>query len=268
MKGILSKVLTISALSISLVAAQVTQKDCDAKGEKFIFAGDECVQLHIIEGERENMLNLVVHGTWKKGTNTLGRYAPFADDINMNTDITTVAVALPGYSKSSSNHYNSLKGEDGTHYSFDKKYLDFMVDLIEKLKDRYEAKTLTYIGHSAAASMGATIAGYKPNLINNLVAAGGKYDVYHDIKPNDNEHKKKGLVSAIDYVDKISKDTKIVLVYGTKDDISLPEFSTKFAKVLKSKNIDTKIVEVKNGVHLDLDMTDPSKESITKLLEE
>jgi predicted esterase len=260
--GLLSVVL-----ATSLFASGVSQNDCNAKGEDFIWASDECVNLYIAEGEREGMLNIVVHGTWKKGTNTLGRYSPFADDINMGTDITTVAVALPGYSKSSSNKYDSLKDKNGLHYSSQKEYIEFMTQLIENLKKRFDAKTITYIGHSAAASMGATIVGYKPNLIQNLVAAGGKYDIYND-KNKEDKNLKKGLWSAVKFIDTIPKDTKLILVYGTKDDISYPKFSKSFHDKLKSKGINSSLVEVKDGVHLDLDMSDPSKEAITALLEE
>jgi len=79
--------------------ASVTQAECKKQGDNFIFAGGECIQYAISKGDTEDAINIVVHGTWKSGTNTLGRYAHFAENLAMNTDITTIAVALPRYSK-------------------------------------------------------------------------------------------------------------------------------------------------------------------------
>jgi predicted esterase len=273
MEFIMKKALVFSLvflfLSFDIFAKSVSKSQCDTKGDNFIFAGGECLETFTADGEREDFLNIIVHGTWKKGTNTLGRYKTFAENIAMSTDIKTVAISLPGYSKSSTNRFESLHWKGVGPLSAQKEYIDFMVDVVSKIKDKYKAKTITYIGHSAGAMIGATIAGYKPNLLNNIVAVGGVYDVYNDIKKDGkNSSYPKGLLSAIKYVDNISKDTKFILVYGTEDKISYPEFTTKFHKVLKSKNIDSTLVEVKGGVHIDLDMSDPSTEAISDMLEE
>jgi predicted esterase len=269
MKNILKLGTIALFLSTSLFSSTVTKEQCEDKGNKFIYAGAECLELAVFKGEREGMLNIIVHGTWKKGTNTLGRYAPFAETINMNTDITTVAVSLPGYSKSSTNRFDSLTWGGAGPLSAQKEYVDFVADVIKALKRRYNADTTTYIGHSAGAMIGATLAGYKPALLNNLVAVGGVYDVYNDKKKDGkNATYPKGLYSAVKFLDEIEKDTKILLVYGTKDDISYPEFTTNFYNKLKKEGIDTKIVKVQGAGHIDLDMTDPSVEAITTLLEE
>jgi predicted esterase len=230
------------------------------KGKNFIFAGGECLQFHTAKTDNDDFLNIIIHGTWKAGTNILGRYAPFAEDLALQTDITTVAIALPGYSGSSTNHFKSLSHIGKTKpQAASKNYLLFLANVLEAFKKKYHAKKINYIGHSAGAMMGATLVGLKPNLISNLFCAGGIYDIHK-------RNKAKGLISAIDYIDSIPKITNIVLIYGTKDKISKPKLSKDFYKLAKSKGLHVSLVKVKGSGHLGLDMSDKSMEVISDTL--
>ena len=55
---------------------------------------------------------------------------------------------------------------------------------------------------------------------------------------------------------------------GTADEISTPQTTIDFYNLAKQKGLDVKLVEVKDGVHIDLDMTTQSKDSIIELIEE
>ena len=130
-------ILTILLLvfSSTYLQAQVTKKMCLKKGDDFIYAGGECIQFYESEGDIEDSLNIIVHGTWPAGSNTLARYAPFADTIVMSTDITTVAVALPGYSNSSTNNFQALAHKGTKDLSSQKIYIEFLNDLVIALKN-------------------------------------------------------------------------------------------------------------------------------------
>ncbi|MEA3513721.1 MAG: alpha/beta fold hydrolase [Campylobacterota bacterium] len=258
----MKKVLLIGlaiGLCANLFGAKISQTQCESKEDSFIFAGGECIQYSEVEGEVEGVLTIVVHGTWKEGTDTLGRYEPFAETLNMATDITTVAVALPGYSGSSTNNFEALSHNGTKHLAAQKEYIEFLGELVKSLKEKYNAKTINYIGHSAGAAMGATLSAYKPTLIDNIVLAGGSYDI-------DKKIKQKGLISTIDFIDNI-KETKYLLIYGTKDKISPPSITIDFYKIAKKKGVDVQIVKVEGAEHLDLDMTDTSVDAITEMLE-
>ncbi|MBY0541394.1 MAG: alpha/beta fold hydrolase [Campylobacterales bacterium] len=252
----------IIASSLSLNAAIISKDECAKKGDNFIYAGNECIEYKKFKGEVEGSLNIIVHGTWKDGTDTLARYAPFAEDISMRTDVTTIAVALPGYSKSSTNNFTSLSHEGVENLAAKKEYVEFLGELVKALKKKYEASKITYIGHSAGCMMGATLTGLKPMLIDNLVCAGGVYDIKKE-KPQ-----LKDAISIIDVLDKVDKQTKFVLIYGTADDISKPQTTIDFYNLAKSKGFDVKLVEAKDAQHIDLDMTTESIEAITELVEE
>jgi predicted esterase len=258
------KNLLVSALffaSTSLFAANVSEDSCAKKGDNFIYAGEECIEYYKSKGDNEDALNIIVHGTWKEGTNTLARYAPFAENISLQTDTTTIAIALPGYSKSSTNNFKALSHEGVENLSAKKEYIEFVGSVVEELKKKYNASKITYIGHSAGCSIGATLMGVKPFLVNNLVCAGGVYDIHKKTNAAD-------LISAVDVLYNIDRNSKLVLVYGTADDISKPEITIDFYNLAKSKGFDVKLVEAKNAPHLDLDMTDESVNAISELSEE
>lgn len=252
----------IMTFALSLNAATISKDECAKKGDNFIFAGNECIEYKKFKGEVEDSLNIIVHGTWKDGTDTLARYAPFAEDISMRTDVTTIAVALPGYSKSSTNNFTSLSHEGVEGLAAKKEYVEFVGELVKALKKKYEAGKITYIGHSAGCMMGATLTGLKPMLIDNLVCAGGVYDIKKE-KPN-----LKDAISIVDVLDKVDKQTKFVLIYGTADDISKPQTTIDFYNLAKAKGLDVKLVEAKDAPHIDLDMTPESIDAITELLVE
>ena len=261
--------IVVKAVLCSILAGQFLFADnakieeaCEAKKGSFIYADGECIEFYKADGDKEGALNIIVHGNWPEGTNTLGRYAPFADNIAMATDTITVAVALPGYSKSSSNKLKPLvKGEKNRPLAGTKEYIQFLEELVIALKNKYDASTVTYIGHSAGAMMGATLSGKNPDLIQNIALIGGRYNV-HEIS------KDKTLIGATDVINHMNHDINMVLTYGTKDTISPPKVTTDFYALAKLKGLKVKLVEVKNGEHIDLDMSDESIKCIVNMLEQ
>jgi len=249
-------VVACFTLSSNLYAtSKVNKSQCENKGDEYIFAGGECIQYYTSEGEVEAEINIIVHGTWDAGTNTLGRYAPFADNLSMATDITTIAVALPGYSDSSTNNFTALSHKGKRNLTTDKKYIEFLTHLIKKIKKAYKADKVNYIGHSAGAFIGSTVTGYSPGLINTMTSAGAGYKAGNG-------------VSLADYIDNIDKNTEFLLIYGTKDKISKPKITKDYYNELNKKGYKVKLVEVVDAPHIDLDMSDTSVEAIVEMLEE
>jgi len=263
LRKLFSLALIVAFCNISVYASnKVTQDQCEQKDEEaYIFAGGECIEYYLSEGDKESEITILVHGTWTAGTNTLGRYAPFADNLSMATDITTIAVALPGYSNSSTNNFQALSHDENKHLSAQKEYISFLSDLVKKLKEQYEATKVNYIGHSAGAMIGSTLTGFTPGLVDTLVSVGGSYDIHSEVKNTDD------LISLVDYIDKVDKKTQFLLIYGTKDTVSVPRITKEYYKVLQEKKFNSTLVEVQDAPHLDLDMTDTSVEAIVSLLD-
>lgn len=181
--------------------------------------------------------------------------------MNFNTDLTTIAVALPGYSNSSTNNFEALAHEGVKNLAAKKEYIEFLSKLVEAFKNKYKATTVNYIGHSAGAMMGATLTGVSPGLIQNIALAGGRYDIHKD-------NKSEGLISLVDVLDQVDKNTRFLFIYGTKDKISKPEVTTSFFKIMEDKGFDAKLIKVEGAPHLDLDMTTTAVEAMTEFLGE
>jgi predicted esterase len=251
----------VSVMAVSGFA-NVSKADCDAKGEEYLFAGNECMQLSIFEGDDNEQVIVLIHGSWKPGTNILGRYAPFAESLNMNTDKTVIAVALPGYSGSSSNVMPPLEHEAKVSPSATKSYIEFLGVVMKGLKEKFEINEITYVGHSAGARMGATLSGLEAGLLKNVVLVGGRYE-------NTADDKAAGAIAFSDVMDKADKEnTKYVMVYGTADTISKPEVTTSMYEKMKKAGFDVSLVEAKGAPHLDLEMTDASIDAISSIFEE
>jgi len=257
------KIASLVLISSSIYANNVSKEQCEKKdNEEFIFAGGECINYFVEEGDIENALTIIVHGAWPVGTNTLARYSTFAANLSMSTDITTVAFSLPGYSKSSQNNLEVLtKKGSKPRRAGTVEYVEFLGKFIHALKEKFEAKTINVVSHSAGAMMSSTLSAYEPGLIDNLVLAGGAY------KSKDIDNVGKNIISVYNYLDKIPKTTNYLLVYGTEDKISKPHKTIDFYNELKSRNINAKLVAAKGHAHVDLDMSDASVDAITEMFE-
>jgi len=257
------KNILIAAMLFStsfLFSKTVTNQECSDKGEGYIYAGGECINYAMLEGDDNDRLIIIVHGTWDEGSNVLGRYAPFAENLNMSTDVSTIAVALPGYSNSSLNKLKSIGSKEYNHQAATKEYVKFIEKLVIALKEKYESKEITIVGHSAGAMMSGSLAGLNNSLLKNVVLVAGRYE-----RP---DYASESHLLAIDVLDKMNKDAKFIMIYGTKDKISKPSVTKEFYSKMKTEGLDVKLVEVKDAAHIDLDMTDTSVEAISELFEE
>lgn len=248
-------------LSTSLLFSKtITKEECNQKEDGFIYAGDECINYAMFEGDDNDKLIIIVHGTWDEGSNVLGRYAPFAENVNMSTDISTVAIALPGYSSSSLNKLKSIGSKEYNHQAATKEYVEFLEKLVVALKDKYESKEITLIGHSAGAMISGSLAGLNNSLLKNVVLVAGRYE-----RP---DYANEKHLLAIDVLNKMNQDSEFIMIYGTKDKISKPSVTKNFYNKMKAQGLNVKLVEVKDAAHIDLDMTDTSVEAISELFEE
>jgi predicted esterase len=257
-KKVLVLVLLCSFYSFTF-AKEITEKMCNENDEGFIYAGNECINYEMFEGDDNERLIIIVHGTWDEGSNVLGRYSSFAENINMSTDVSTIAVALPGYSKSSLNKLKSIGSKEYNHQAATKEYVEFLEKLVIALKNKYESKEITLIGHSAGAMMSASLSGLNNNLLKNIVLVAGRYE-----RPKNTNEKH---LLAIDVLSSMNKSSQFIMIYGTKDKISKPDVTKNFYNKMKKEGLTVKLVEVQNGVHIDLDMSDTSIEAISSLFE-
>ena len=253
----LKTLLTISLLATTIYAKEINKERCQKLGKNYIFTGGECINYAKFDGEKSDKLIVLIHGAWKEGANTLAVYKPYAENINMESDITTIAIALPGYSGSSTNHLTALTHKKGEALKLatSKKYLEFLSSLLNDLKSKFKAKELIVSAHSAGAAATASLLGYKPNLINKAQLAGGFYKL-----------KYKDSITASKVINQIPKSTQINIVYGSKDGISKAINSKEFYKLAKNKGLKVKLIKIEEN-HTNLDRSDTATDKLLKLAE-
>ena len=94
-----------------------------------------------------------------------------------------------------------------------------------------------------------------------MISTGAGYDIHSKVKDS------KGLISLIDYLDEVDKNTEFLLVYGTKDKISEPKITKDYYNALLKAGYKATLIEVVDAPHIDLDMTDTSVEAIVDMLD-
>ncbi|PHR72281.1 MAG: alpha/beta hydrolase [Arcobacter sp.] len=234
------------------------KSDCDTNNDQFIFSKSECINYLYEEADNEDNLIIFIHGSWNEGTDILKKYAPLMEDLVLNTDVSTIIIALPGYSKSSTNVFEAIGKKGFSSLIYKKEYLDLIKDVVLRLKKKYKKKKLTLIAHSAGASLGTTLYGYDNTLIQNMISIAGSYNT--DVL-NTN------LLSADKTYKNINKKSKLILIYGDKDKISPPKKSKDFYTLVKKEQVNVKLIEVKNAAHLNLELREEVMDEILELLE-
>lgn len=238
----------------------VSENECIQKGENFIFAGGECINFISSEGYKEDEITIFFHAAYPIHSNVLNIYSTFVEDLSMETDITTIAVALPGYSGSSTNKFTPIILNKNKDLILKKDFILFVGNLIENLKEKFGAKKINFIGHSSGAMIGALLSGDSPKLVNKYILAGGRYN---QIAKNDNED----FLSVKKVLSNINKNTRVLLLYGTKDKISEPIISKEYYSLSKEKDLNIKIVEILDSTHINLGKNELSFNQINKFLD-
>lgn len=237
----------------------VSKKECTLKGDKYIFAANECINYNYVEGDNENELTIFFPAAWPVDTNVLNRYSTFIEDLNLETDITTAVVALPGYNDSSTNKFTPIKLKENKDLILKKEFISFVSELVKNLKKKHSAKKVNFIGHSSGAMIGALLSGYSPKLVSKYILAGGRYD---QVAEDDNQD----FLTVEKALNRMSKDTQTLLIFGSKDLVSKPKVSKKYYDLAKKRDLNIKIVEVLNSPHFNLEQKEKSLKEIAVFL--
>jgi len=228
------------------------EQDCQTQKEitsnnSTIFAAGECIDYHIAQGENKDSVIVVLHGAHTDGGNPMSWMPKWGRYTSTSTDITTYILAMPGYGGSTSNRFGKMIWTNHLVPSAQLDYIKFTAEILKKIKDKHSAKNLYVFGHSSGADLATTISGLSPNLIQKVIAYAGAYDYPYYFKrwKNYSPHFE---VAPTHYVNKI-QDTKILLLAGGKDQLSLPKFTKHYEQILLDNNVNVTSFVIKNAKH-------------------
>ena len=268
-------ILGLSGCSSQPTPKELTtwKKECkkiqnDNEDSHFIFAQGECLEYYEAKGSKKDEITVLIHGSWPRGSDPLERrYAQIADDMSRETSITTLALAMPGYSYSTSNRYKDMSWrENKTVIPAEEEFVKIVASFIQKLKTKYHAKKVNIFGKSSGAMLGGIISGYQPGLIDKYILMGGAYDVYFTYRHNNWGTKNPGLLSSVDFVSDVKKDAQFLIIAGENDRKAPPLFATQYKKRLNNEEINAEVLVIQGAKHSSLETNYEVLESTYKFL--
>jgi predicted esterase len=248
-----------SGLQPSVKELDTWKKECNQiKKEKsqynFVFAEGECLNYSISKGMNNDKINILIHGSWPKGMDPLSiLFDEIAENLTKNTEITSIAIATPGYSESTSNRYSELSWGNNRIIPAEEEFIKIIAKAIEELKIKYKAKEVNLYGKSSGAMIGGIISGYKPGLIDRYILIGGSYDPYYTYKYNGWGTLGYGHLTSVQYIPNVDKNAKFLLIAGEKDDKAPPIFAKQYKEQLNKAGINAEVVIIKDAKHSQLE---------------
>lgn len=246
------------------------KKECNKLQQtgNFVFGRGECLNYYVVNGTKKDEINILIHGSWERGSDPLeDKYNYLADEFATKTSITSIALAMPGYSESTNNRYQDMSWrENKTVIPAEEEFIKIVSQAIQNLKNKYNAKKVNIYGHSSGAMIGGILSGYTPGLIDKYILLGGAYDIYHTYRFNNWGTKNSGLISSVDFVSEVDKNAKYLVIAGENDKKADPSFAENYVKLLKEEGIKAKVLVIKGVGHSGLEVNDEVLEASFEFL--
>ena len=172
-----------------------------------------------------------------------------------NENTIAVAILRPGYTDPDNHTSNGIRGlTTGDNYT--PEVIDALSEVIEKIKGVYHPSKTIVVGHSGGAAVTGNIIGVKPGLTDAAVLVSCPCDV---VKWRKHMGKKQPLnpfwyfkvksISPIDVVGNISKETEIVMISGSDDDVTPIDLSLAYHTALTNLVIHADFISLPDEGH-------------------
>lgn len=215
-------------------------------------------------------LIIIIHGD--APFNNPGYQYKLAELISTeNRNVIAIGLLRPGYTDPENVHSPGIKGlTTGDNYTAD--VVDDIATAITNLKKLYHPAKTIIAGHSGGSAITADIVGRYPAIANAAVIVSCPCNV-----PEWRLHMKAlqknakvwdqpvNSLSPHDLTNTISKNTKMIIITGEKDDIAPTSLSIQYYEQLKKRDLDAQLITIKGADH-EIFLTDSVRKSISDLL--
>lgn len=208
-----------------LLAMPVLAAPCEAPDLLTRVSGrGECLIIKTVENKKNgetNLLYVLLHGNHSDGSPAISMYK-VAQSLIDKAPPGTVAVAIvrPGYNDDEGNFST---GDRNRADNWRGAVIDDIADAIARLKEFHKAKRLVLIGHSGGSAVAGVILGRHPGLADAALLFGCVCDIRQW-----RVGRTGGLwtsESPSDYVARIPPKTKIAVLVGVGDTVTMPSLS-------------------------------------------
>jgi len=230
--------VALSWLAPALLSAACVAAPCESADHLTrVTGGGECLLIKTFgHAEGTKTLFVLLHGNHTSGSPAVS-HLPLADTLAKLGPPGTVAVALirPGYDDAKGNYSSgdALRRAD----NFTAENIDIVADAIRRLRSFHAARRVVLIGHSGGEAMAGVVLGRRPGLVDAAVLMACPCDVPAWRAMLGRRDFPWSSESAIRYVDRVPRATRVAVVVGGRDEVTPPALSRTYADALRARGI-------------------------------
>src|SRR5579872_744540 len=169
-------------------------------------------------------------------------------------DVVAAGVLRPGYTDGKGDHSDGDMGKAvGDNYT--PEVTDAIAMTVSKLKAHYGARRVVMTGHSGGASITANILGRHPGLVDAalLIACGcdpkADRERMSKIKSSPMWRGDTRSLQPMELAPHVPATTKVVMIVGEKDQTALPQYSYRYADLLRKGGVDAQVTVIPGAGH-------------------
>lgn len=195
-------------------------------------------------GRSQPVLAFFIHGDVSAGGPADYMYSYAKQFAASRKNVVAIALLRPGYyDRAGKRSDGSDNGRRDTFHSGNNRAV---AGAIRELKQKYNARAVVALGHSAGAGTIGVIAGDYPGLINGIVLTSCPCDA---AAWNASRGRRGGFSSQspVDYLSGIGSGTAIVAVTGQADDNTRPDLATDYVAKAQARGLPARLQLVGGG---------------------
>jgi len=260
---------TLIALTLLLASLGANAEPCvNANDETRITGTSQCLLLrHYGPDNAENLL-VWLHGDVSSG-GPANYHFPIAEKATGTLaahNVHSVALVRPGYPDGSgdSSSVDPLHAGRSDHYT--RENVAEVAAAVRRLKERYQAKRVTVIGHSGGAATAAILVGLEPDLVDSAVLVACPCDLVAWRASRKGKEWNRSE-NPIGWTDKVAPATRVIALTGSRDDNTGPDLAKRYVDALRARNINARFVEIAGATHNDAFRAGEVTAAIAELLQ-
>jgi pimeloyl-ACP methyl ester carboxylesterase len=158
----------------------------------------------------------------------------------------SVALVRPGYPDGSgaSSSVSFLHGGRADHYT--QENIAEVGAVIEKLRLKFNPKSVIIVGHSGGAATAAVLLGMKPQVVDAAVLVSCPCEL---VSWRSGRRQWGRSENPTRWAEKIPPSTRVIALTGTKDDNTSPNLAIAYVDLLRSRGLDATFQSIAEATH-------------------
>jgi predicted esterase len=224
-------------LSLATCCASPFAATCSAQDHELRVSGaSQCLLMRRFGDTEPDAMVVWIHGDVSSGlpANYHFGIAQKAVEQLAPAKVLSVALVRPGYSDGTGDSSSVAFLHSGRSDHYTKENLLEVGAAIERLRAKFQPKTVVVVGHSGGAATTAVLLGLSPKLIDAAVLVACPCDL---VAWRVGKREWGRSENPIKWVDKVEPTTRVVALTGAKDDNTLPELARVYTEALKQRGV-------------------------------